>query len=76
MNNFRNWLQLQEKIVIGTEEFRDMYLALEYLRQTHARPESLVVTYTNVDKVGINPKSKYNTPLGIYFYPLDWTIPN
>lgn len=74
MNNFRNWLQLQEKIVIGTEEFRDMYLALEYLRQTHARPESLVVTYTNVDKVGINPKSKYNTPLGIYFYPLDYVL--
>ena len=28
-------------------------------------------TMTYVDKLGINPKSEYNTPLGIYSYPLN-----
>lgn len=30
------------------------------------------VSYTDVDKLGINPGSKYNTPLGIYAYPYKW----
>ena len=25
-------------------------------------------------KIGINPRSHYNTPLGVYFYPLDYVI--
>ena len=41
-------------------------------------------TMTSLEKVGINPKSKYETPAGIYFYPLtkenynallDWNLP-
>lgn len=41
-------------------------------------------TMTSVEKVGINPRSKYETPAGIYFYPLtkknydnllDWNLP-
>lgn len=28
------------------------------------------ITYTTVNKVGINPSSTFNTPLGIYAYPL------
>ena len=28
------------------------------------------ISFTSVDKLGINPKSKYETPLGIYAYPL------
>lgn len=27
-------------------------------------------TMTEINKIGINPKSRYNTPLGIYSYPL------
>lgn len=30
---------------------------------------NLFVSFTNVDKLGINPKSKYATPIGIYAYP-------
>ena len=30
------------------------------------------VTMTGLPKVGINPKSKFNTPVGIYFYPADY----
>jgi hypothetical protein len=28
------------------------------------------ISFTELDKIGINPKSKYNTPLGIYTYPI------
>ena len=27
-------------------------------------------TMTNINKVGVNPRSEYETPLGVYFYPL------
>ena len=30
------------------------------------------VTLTGLPKVGINPRSEYNTPVGIYFYPADY----
>ena len=29
------------------------------------------ISFTQIDKLGINPKSHYNTPLGIYTYPLE-----
>jgi hypothetical protein len=31
-------------------------------------------SFTNINKLGINPKSKYDTPLGIYAYPLDYIL--
>jgi hypothetical protein len=34
----------------------------------------LFVTFTELEKVGINPTSEYNTPLGIYCYPIDYVI--
>lgn len=30
------------------------------------------LSMTHVDKLGINPRSTYDTPLGIYAYPFDW----
>lgn len=32
------------------------------------------VSMTEIDKLGINPSSKYNTPLGIYSYPLQYVV--
>lgn len=32
------------------------------------------VSFTTVDKLGINPKSKYDTPIGIYAYPADYVL--
>jgi len=36
---------------------------------------NIYISYTSVDKIGVNPKSHllYNTPLGIYTYPLKET---
>ena len=36
--------------------------------------EDTFVSFTSVDKLGINPKSKYDTPLGIYTYPLSYVL--
>lgn len=32
--------------------------------------DDVYISFTEIDKIGINPKSKYNTPVGIYTYPL------
>jgi hypothetical protein len=32
------------------------------------------VSFTEIDKLGINPKSSYNTPLGIYAYPMSYVL--
>jgi len=32
--------------------------------------DNYFVSFTDIDKIGINPKSGYNTPTGIYTYPL------
>jgi hypothetical protein len=34
--------------------------------------KNLYVSFTEKPKLGINPKSKYNTPLGIYAYPANY----
>ncbi|NCA15255.1 MAG: hypothetical protein EBS89_14265, partial [Proteobacteria bacterium] len=74
--NFRGWLSLQERITVAGQEFRDTdaLAALKRLMSTHPNPENLVVTLTEIDKVGVNPKTQYETPLGIYFYPLDYAV--
>lgn len=37
-------------------------------------PSSLFVTFTNVNKLGINPSSQYSTPNGIYCYRLSYVV--
>ena len=34
------------------------------------KEENIFVSFTDLDKLGINPQSDYNTPIGIYSYPL------
>lgn len=35
---------------------------------------NVFVSFTDLEKLGINPKSKYNTPLGIYSYPAEYIL--
>ena len=35
---------------------------------------NLFASFTSVDKLGINPRSPYNTPLGIYAYPAEYVV--
>lgn len=32
------------------------------------------LSMTSVDKIGVNPQSKFDTPVGIYAYPTEWVI--
>lgn len=36
--------------------------------------KNLFVSFTSVEKLGVNPESSYNTPLGIYSYPADYVV--
>lgn len=36
----------------------------------YADDPSIFISFTAIDKIGINPTSEYRTPLGIYTYPL------
>lgn len=36
--------------------------------------DNLYVSFTAVDKLGINPQSIYNTPIGIYAYPATYVL--
>lgn len=36
--------------------------------------KNLFVSFTDLPKLGINPGSKYNTPIGIYAYPAEYVI--
>jgi hypothetical protein len=74
--NFKQWLILSEAITVDGKEFRQPLDALKYIQNNHPNPENLFITFTAIDKVGINPKSQYDTPLGIYFYPLDYVVKN
>jgi hypothetical protein len=43
--------------------------AYEYLKKYKNDP-LIYISFTDVDKIGINPQSGFNTPLGIYCFPL------
>jgi hypothetical protein len=53
--------------------------ALKYLEQyrlLHGAEalNSVGISMTDIDKLGINPQSDYNTPIGVYFYPAEYYI--
>lgn len=45
------------------------YIFEHYYKSGH--PEDYFISFTAIDKLGINPQSKYSTPLGIYTYPVE-----
>lgn len=42
-------------------------ILMKYVKEND---DNLFVSFTKINKLGINPKTKYNTPLGIYCYPI------
>lgn len=42
----------------------------EYSKRSDS--DNYFVTFTEIEKVGVNPKSTFNTPLGIYSYPISY----
>ena len=49
--------------------------AWDYLDKYKDDPD-VYISFTEIDKIGINPESKYNTPVGIYTYPLKEFVRN
>lgn len=45
---------------------------LEY--KDHPDRENIGISFTSVPKFGINPQSDFNTPIGIYAYPINYVI--
>ena len=58
------------RISVNTE----LLNALGKLYKNTGKNSNLFISFTSVDKLGINPTSKYNTPLGIYSYPALYVI--
>ena len=46
----------------------DMIERMDFLTKNSDKTQ--YISFTNIDKIGINPRSVYNTPVGIYCYPL------
>lgn len=42
--------------------------------RTYPPVEDLYVSYTGIEKIGVNPRSGYDTPLGVYSYPLSHVL--
>lgn len=42
--------------------------------QMYEGQQDVFISFTDIEKIGINPNSKYNTPIGIYTYPLKWVL--
>lgn len=61
---------INEDIPVGPLKNKELWL--DYLKNNFKNPENLFVTFVSVDKVGLNPKSPYDTPIGVYSYPLDF----
>lgn len=48
---------------------------LDYLKEKYSKDnEDLFVSFVSVDKIGINPNSSYNTPNGVYTYPMNFLV--
>ena len=46
------------------------YEELKSLLDSSNDPDNLYISFTDIEKIGVNPLSEYDTPLGIYCYPI------
>lgn len=71
MLNFKQWMEVD---YYGGQKQSGAFATLKSIASSHSNPDNLVVTFTAVNKVGINPKNYHTTPLGIYLYPISYVI--
>jgi hypothetical protein len=45
------------------------YSSYELLKP-YSKDEDIYISFTSVNKIGVNPQSGHNTPIGVYTYPL------
>lgn len=61
-----------ERNLRASPKYRDGHREAVRILGTLSNLDRYGVTMTEIPKVGINPKSRYNTPIGIYFYPASY----
>lgn len=74
----RNWINLFESRDVTLDEARSNAPLNSTNRRSdgiskllqYANQGGYYATFTSIPKVGVNPNSKYSTPVGIYAYPL------
>lgn len=74
MNYLKEYLEsLLEEKPVGD---KNKELWLDYLKKKYSDKDvkNLFVSFVSEDKIGINPKSKYKTPNGIYTYPMEFLL--
>jgi len=69
MISFKDVFNEKRKVDLGPRE--SAYSELIKYKDRALSKKDIYVSFTKILKLGINPQSKYNTPLGIYSYPLD-----
>ena len=57
------------KMVVNDEIYAELDRSIQSNSKIAGNNDNLFVSFTALDKLGINPTSKYNTPVGIYSYP-------
>ena len=77
INNYMKFLEIfktvNEDIKAG---HKNEEIWLEYLQKNYSKVdlEKYYITFVAVDKVGINPQTPYETPMGVYTYPLKYVL--
>lgn len=46
---------------------------VDYLKSLRSL-DNIGISMTSIPKLGLNPQSKYNTPIGVYFYPAEYYL--
>lgn len=64
LNNINSILSLSHIDREG-KKYSTNDILLKYINE-----DGVYVTFTEINKVGINPTSEFETPLGIYCYPI------
>ena len=67
--------KLERLLTYLLQESRQIYKDIPKLSayeelEPYSDKDGYFISFTDLDKLGINPKSSFNTPLGIYTYPL------
>jgi len=78
--NFADFYILDEE----RNKHQDAYLPIKDKIAKYKDDDDIYISFTEIDKLGINPNTRYNTPAGIYTYPVkaawkpyfsEWEIP-
>jgi hypothetical protein len=75
----KDQVQLEEAYEMVLERNRpDLYISVLDQLEPYSKDPSYFVSFTAIEKIGINPSNAFSTPIGVYAYNLqklwpDWT---